>query len=161
MKTSRFTVTGMSCSACSSHVEKCVSKIEGVHTVSVNLLAGSMEVSYDETVLKDADIVKIVKKAGYGAGSLEKKRNGKTLKTNDNDGTDQLKEESKGLKIRLALSVIFWLLLMYVAMGHMIFEWLNLPMPKWEMAYLHGNENAMIFALLVLSTASDGEYFIP
>ena len=148
MKTSRFTVTGMSCSACSSHVEKCVSKIEGVHTVSVNLLAGSMEVSYDETVLKDADIVKVVKKAGYGAGSLEKKRNGKTLKTNDNDGTDQLKEESKGLKIRLALSVIFWLLLMYVAMGHMIFEWLNLPMPKWEMAYLHGNENAMIFALL-------------
>ncbi len=141
MKTSRFTVTGMSCSACSSHVEKCVSKIKGVYTVSVNLLAKSMEVSYDETVLRDSDIAKVVKKAGYGAKPIEKK-------TENNDVTGQLKKDEAGLKIRLILSVIFWLLLMYVAMGHMVFEWLKLPMPKWEMTYLHGNENAMAFALL-------------
>ena len=73
MKTSRFTVIGMSCSACSSHVEKCVSKLKGVSKVSVNLLAGNMQVDYDETVMKDGDIVKAVKKAGYGAKSLEKK----------------------------------------------------------------------------------------
>lgn len=148
MKTSRFTVTGMSCSACSSHVEKCVSKINGVNKVSVNLLAGSMEVTYDENVLKDSDIVKTVKKAGYGAKSQEKRENGKGQKLDDNDVTGQLKKESDGLKIRLVFSVVFWLLLMYVAMGHMIFEWLSIPMPKWEMTYLHGNENAMVFALV-------------
>lgn len=148
MKTSRFTVTGMSCSACSSHVEKCVSKINGVNKVSVNLLAGSMEVTYDENVLKDSDIVKTVKKAGYGAKSQEKRENGKGQKLDGIDVTGQLKKESDGLKIRLVFSVVFWLLLMYVAMGHMIFEWLSIPMPKWEMTYLHGNENAMVFALV-------------
>ena len=148
MKTSRFTVTGMSCSACSSHVEKCVSKINGVNKVSVNLLAGSMEVTYDENVLKDSDIVKTVKKAGYGAKSQEKRENGKGQKLDGSDVTGQLKKESDGLKIRLVFSVVFWLLLMYVAMGHKIFEWLSIPMPKWEMTYLHGNENAMVFALV-------------
>ena len=145
MKTSRFTVTGMSCSACSSHVEKCVSKLKGVSKVSVNLLAGNMQVDYDETVLKDGDIVKAVKKAGYGAKSLEKKE---SAKESGSEVTGQLKKESDGLKLRLVLSVVFWLLLMYVAMGHMIYEWLHIPMPAWEMNYLHGNENGMIFALL-------------
>ena len=141
MKTSRFTVTGMSCSACSSHVEKCVSKINGVHTVSVNLLAGSMEVYYDDNILKDNDIIKTVKKAGYGAKLFAKQ-------SEEVDAGGQLKKESDGLKVRLILSVFFWLLLMYVAMGHMLYEWFNLPMPKWEMTYLHGNENAMVFAFL-------------
>ena len=145
MKTSRFAVTGMSCSACSSHVEKCVSKLKGVSKVSVNLLAGNMQVDYDETVLKDGDIVKAVKKAGYGAKSLEKKE---AAKESGSEVTGQLKKESDGLKLRLVLSVVFWLLLMYVAMGHMIYEWLHIPMPAWEMNYLHGNENGMIFALL-------------
>lgn len=145
MKISRFTVTGMSCSACSSHVEKCVSKLQGVNKVSVNLLAGNMQVEYDEKILKDSDIVKAVKKAGYGAKSLEKKE---ADKSNDGEVTMQLKKESDGLKLRLILSVVFWIFLMYVAMGHMIFDWLSIPMPKWEMNYLHGNENAMIFALV-------------
>ena len=145
MKISRFTVTGMSCSACSSHVEKCVSKLQGVNKVSVNLLAGNMQVEYDENILKDSDIVKAVKKAGYGAKSLEKKE---ADKSNDGEVTMQLKKESDGLKLRLILSVVFWIFLMYVAMGHMIFDWLSIPMPKWEMNYLHGNENAMIFALV-------------
>ena len=138
-------MTGMSCSACSSHVEKCVSKLKGVSKVSVNLLAGNMQVDYDETVLKDGDIVKAVKKAGYGAKSLEKKE---AAKESGSEVTGQLKKESDGLKLRLVLLVVFWLLLMYVAMGHMIYEWLHIPMPAWEMNYLHGNENGMIFALL-------------
>lgn len=145
MKTSRFAVTGMSCSACSSHVEKCVSKLNGVSKVSVNLLASNMQVDYDETVLKDGDIVKTVKKAGYGAKSLEKKE---AAKESGSEVTGQLKREADGLKLRLVLSVVFWLLLMYVAMGHMIYEWLHIPMPAWEMHYLHGNENGMVFALL-------------
>lgn len=144
MKNSRFTVTGMSCSACSSHVEKCVSKLKGVSKVSVNLLAGSMQVEYDETVMKDRDIVKCVKKAGYGAKALEEKE---PVKADGSEITMQLKKESDGMKVRLILSIGFWLFLMYVAMGHMIFEWLKIPMPQWKMQYLHGNENAMIFAM--------------
>ncbi len=145
MKSSRFTVTGMTCSACSSHVEKAVSKMEGVEKVSVNLLAGSMQVDYDETLLRDSEIVKTVKKAGYGTKSLEKKENLKEPKT---EGLESIQKESKVLRIRLILSVIFWLLLMYVAMGHMLYEHLPLKMPQWEMDYIHGNENAMIFSLL-------------
>lgn len=148
MKNSKFIVTGMSCSACSSHVEKCVSKIEGVKTVSVNLLAGSMEVEYDDTILKDSDITKAVKKAGYGAkvdGKTEKKP---ATKQENSEVVENLKKDSRAIKVRLIASVIFWLLLMYVAMGHMIYEWLGISMPKWEMHYLHGNENAMVFALL-------------
>ena len=145
MKISRFTVTGMSCSACSAHVEKCVSKMQGVKKVSVNLLAGNMQVEYDENILKDSDIIKTVKKAGYGAKSLEKKEN---LKREQSAPSMQLKKEAGVLKIRLILSIVFWLALMYVAMGHMLYEWLNISMPQWEMVYLHGNENAMTFALL-------------
>lgn len=145
MKISRFAVTGMSCSACSAHVEKSVSKMHGVEKVSVNLLAGNMQVEYDENILKDSDIVKTVKKAGYGAKSLEKKGT-VNLRTDTEDL--QLKKESDHVRLRLGVSVAFWFLLMYVAMGHMIYEWFNIPMPQWEMAYLHGNENALIFSLL-------------
>lgn len=144
MKTSRFIVTGMTCSACSSHVEKAVAKLEGVKNVSVNLLAGKMQVEYEETLLKDSDIIKAVKKGGYGA-KVEGEEHKKTEKS---DGMESVHSEAKQLKIRLVLSIVFWILLMYVAMGHMIYEWLGIPMPKWEMNYLHGNENAMIFALL-------------
>ena len=145
MKTSRFTVTGMSCSACSSHVEKSVSKLKGVDKVSVNLLAGNMQVEYDEKILKDSDIAKCVKKAGYGAKVLG---DNKTEKTAGTEVAAQLKKEADGMMLRLILSVVFWIFLMYVAMGHMIFEWFHLPIPRWEMQYLHGNENAMIFALV-------------
>lgn len=147
MKSSKFIVTGMSCSACSSHVEKCVSKIDGVTKVSVNLLAGSMEVEYNDAILKDADIIKTVKKAGYGAKIDAKTHKGEVKKTESSEVVESLKKDSKVLKVRLIASVVLWLLLMYVAMGHMIYEWLSLPMPAWEMKFIHGNENAMVFAL--------------
>ena len=102
MKISRFTVTGMSCSACSAHVEKCVSKMNGVEEVSVNLLAGNMQVEYDENILKDSDIIKTVKKAGYGAKSLEKKET-----KDQSEPVLQLKKEAGSLKLRLILSVVF------------------------------------------------------
>lgn len=63
----KFDVTGMSCSACSSHVEKSVSKLEGIKTVSVNLLTNSMQVEYDETKLDTGKIIEAVEHAGYGA----------------------------------------------------------------------------------------------
>ncbi len=67
LKKEKFKVTGMSCSACSSRVEKTVSKLEGTEDVSVNLLTGSMQVKYDEDVLSEADIISAVEHAGYGA----------------------------------------------------------------------------------------------
>ena len=63
----KFDVTGMTCSACSAHVEKAVGKLEGIHAVSVNLLQNSMVVEYDETALHTDDIISAVKSGGYGA----------------------------------------------------------------------------------------------
>ena len=63
----RFDVTGMTCSACSSHVEKSVGKLAGVENVSVNLLTNSMQVEFDENKLDTAEIIKAVEDAGYGA----------------------------------------------------------------------------------------------
>ena len=67
----KFDVTGMSCSACSSHVEKSVSNLEGIKTVSVNLLTNSMQVEYDETNLDTGQIIEAVEHAGYGASVKE------------------------------------------------------------------------------------------
>ena len=67
----RFDVTGMTCSACSSHVEKSVGKLTGVENVSVNLLTNSMQVEFDENKLDTAGIIKAVEDAGYGAAVKE------------------------------------------------------------------------------------------
>ena len=72
----RFDVTGMSCSACSSHVEKSVSKVEGVQEVSVNLLTNSMQVTFDESQTDTGKIIEAVEKAGYGASVQGKKSDG-------------------------------------------------------------------------------------
>ena len=63
----KFDVTGMTCSACSAHVEKAVGKLEGIRTVNVNLLQNSMVVEYDETALHTEDIITAVESGGYGA----------------------------------------------------------------------------------------------
>ena len=63
----KFDVTGMTCSACSSRVEKCVAKLDGVQAVSVNLLTNSMQVDFDEEQLSSNGIAEAVEKAGYGA----------------------------------------------------------------------------------------------
>ena len=78
MKSQKYTVTGMTCSACSAHVEKSVRKIQGMNEVTVNLLTNSMQVSYDEALCNEQMIIEAVEKAGYGAkpeGSRE--RNGR------------------------------------------------------------------------------------
>ena len=82
VKQERYEVTGMTCSACSSRVEKCVSKIDGVENVSVNLLTNSMQVSYDENKVNEDIIVSEVEKAGYGA-ALENARRQSLAVAND------------------------------------------------------------------------------
>ena len=141
----KFDVTGMSCSACSSHVEKSVSKLEGVHAVSVNLLTNSMQVEYDETKLGTENIIEAVEHAGYGASvKNEAKAAAKTGETEDAVSIQQ--KNIKNMKIRLIVSVIFLIPLMYVSMGHMIYNELGVPMPPVTMKFFHGSENAVIYA---------------
>lgn len=147
----RFDVTGMTCSACSSHVEKSVSKLTGVENVSVNLLTNSMQVEFDENKLDTAVIIKAVEDAGYGAAVKDghAKSGTKTSGQSDsqeNSGLSAVEQNVKNMKKRLIVSLIFWIPLMYVSMGHMIYQWLNIPMPPFTMNFLHGNENAITYA---------------
>lgn len=147
----RFDVTGMTCSACSSHVEKSVGKLTGVENVSVNLLTNSMQVEFDENKLDTAGIIKAVEDAGYGAAAKDEhaKSGAKTSGqsgSQENNGLSAVEQNVKNMKKRLIVSLIFWIPLMYVSMGHMIYQWLNIPMPPFTMNFLHGNENAITYA---------------
>ena len=128
----RFAITGMTCSACSAHVEKSVQKLPAVKEVSVNLLQNTMQVEYDQTALTPAEIVRAVEKAGYGAsvqGSGAK-----------NAAPEPQKEggEAAEMRRRLLWSIAFLIPLMYISMGHM----LGWPLPL----FFHGAENALTFA---------------
>lgn len=132
----KYKVTGMTCSACSSRVEKCVEKLDGVNNVSVNLLTNSMQVDFDENKLTEEKIANSVIQAGYGmeipTGKAEKK-----------EGKEDVVEKNiESMKKRTIWSFIFLIPLMYVAMGHMI----GLPQPS----FLTGDANAVSFALTQL-----------
>ena len=165
----KFDVTGMTCSACSSHVEKSVGKLVGVENVSVNLLTNSMQVEFDENQLDTAGIIQAVEDAGYGAAVKDEhaKSGAKTSGQQDGaagNGLSAMEQNVKNMKKRLIVSLIFWIPLMYVSMGHMIYQWLNIPMPPFTMNYLHGNENAMTYAftqflLLLPILVANQKYF--
>lgn len=141
MEKEKFAVTGMSCSACSAHVEKSVSALKGVREVSVNLLTNSMVVDYDESVVSEKDIVRAVKKGGYGA--IPEKNRTKAVNPVPAGNGDELKLMQK----RLIVSFCFLVPLMYLSMHHMFYEWFGLPIPSFIVKYFHGNENAVTFAL--------------
>ncbi len=111
-KTEKFKVTGMSCAACSAHVEKAVGNLSGVSSVSVSLLTNSMTVSFGRST-SSADIIKAVKKAGYGASPF----------TADKGAVEKEETGSKKTVTRLICSVILLLALMYLSMGHMMWGW--------------------------------------
>lgn len=115
----RFTVTGMTCSACSSHVQGSVCKLRGVDKAEVNLLTNSMTVEFDAQAVCTQDIIQAVEKAGYGAYTDEKKQ--EEAKPEKKNGG-----ETAAVKKRLILSFVFLLLLMYISMGHM----LSFPLPE-------------------------------
>ncbi len=165
MKKQKFSVTGMTCSACSSHVEKSVRKLSGMEQVTVNLLTNSMQVVYDDTFCKEDTIIEAVEKAGYGAslaGNDEKSaknRNDQDLSRpghgttgQDTAGREALKGKAanKEMKSRLIISIVFMVLLMGVSMHHMFFMWLHLPVPEFLTRLFHGNENALTFAFTQL-----------
>ena len=127
MKT-QFDVTGMTCASCSARVQKSVESLPGVNEAQVNLLTNSMSVDYNEKDLTASDIIMKVKSVGYGC---ELKGKGNSSQAAD--------KAEKRAKLRLVLSVVLLLPLMYVSMGHMM----SLPQP----AFLTGHENALNFAL--------------
>lgn len=145
----QYTVTGMSCVACSARVEKAVSKVDGVTSCSVSLLTNSMGVEGSAT---DAQIVEAVEQAGYGAspkGTATESDNDKA-----NNSLEQLKaaqdalvdRETPKLRNRLIASLIFLVVLMYFSMGHMMWGW---PLPE----FFNGNHVAMGLLQLLLTVA--------
>ncbi len=135
MKSQKFNVTGMTCSACSARIDKNIKKTNGVIEANVNLLTNSMKIKYDESILNENDIIKVVVDTGYGATSAEK--NVAKAKTEQNGPTDA-ELEVKEMKKRLIISFVFAIPLLYLAMGHML-KW---PLPK----IFHGEENTITLA---------------
>lgn len=138
MQKEKFDVTGMTCSACSSRVEKCVSKLDGASNVTVNLLTNSMQVEYDEKVLSERQIIDAVVKAGYGANVQNVKSSASSSQGRAAASGNPVEEQMKNMKFRLIVSFVFLVPLMYVSMGHMV----GLPLP----GFLSGVENAVSFA---------------
>lgn len=158
----RYHVTGMSCSACSSHVEKAVNKLENVEKASVNLLTETMDVTYDETKITSTEIIDAVVKAGYGAsvmtegsaagaGGQSTSGNAGSIGRSAADGKQELQQkldaDARAMKWRLGISIGFLIPLMYVSMHHMFKEWFGIPVPAFIVNTMHGNANAMNFAL--------------
>ena len=152
----------MSCSACSSHVEKAVNKLENVEKASVNLLTETMDVTYDETKITSTEIIDAVVKAGYGAsvmtegsaagaGGRSTSRNAGSIGRSVADGKQELQQkldaDARAMKWRLGISIGFLIPLMYVSMHHMLKEWFGIPVPAFIVNIMHGNANAMNFAL--------------
>lgn len=131
----KYQVTGMTCSACSAHVEKSVAKLSGIESVGVNLLQNTMVVQFDEKTVTSQQIMEAVKKGGYSA-----------MEENAKATTEEPKNlaiaEMKAMKIRVIWSFVFLIPLFYISMGHM----LGMPLPS----ILLGHENVLIFALVQL-----------
>ena len=132
----KFNVSGMTCSACSAHVEKSVAKTQGVQSVEVSLLTNSMQVVYDEAQTDPSKIIRAVEQSGYGAFLPPK---GLAVAQQVSAApTDAVKQ----MKRRLILSFCFLIPLFYLSMGHMM----GLPIPH----FFHGTENALSFAFTQL-----------
>ena len=114
-----FTVTGMTCSACSAHVEKAVSALDGAQSVSVNLLTGTLKLDCDETKLSDENIVSAVIAAGYGIEQPKKDGERKEVRSSL---SETRKKEYSAMKFRFFASVVFLIPLMFVSMGHMFIK---------------------------------------
>lgn len=149
MKKEQFTITGMTCSACSARVEKAVAKVDGTKDVSVNLLTNSMQLEYDEAKTSVPAIIKAVVDAGYGASVKGKQAAAKAAPQED-----PVKKSIAEMKHRLVWSIAFLLPTMYISM-HGLFEKLfGLPVPQIVSEVFDGPQNAIVFAfsqfLLVL-----------
>lgn len=136
MRKELLDIKGMSCSACSSRIEKVISKMQGVEAISVNLLKNNAYIDYDEAVVERSAIIARIEKLGFGAALHLQKQQVQT------DAVDTAAQEMAELKSRLILSVYFTVPIFYLHMGKM-YGW---PLPQ----FLLGMENELISALVQL-----------
>ncbi len=152
MKTEKYDITGMSCSACSAHIEKRIASLAGIGKVEVNLLTNTMTATYDDGLLDSAGIVDAVVDEGYGAALRQPAGNAPSGEAaTGRSGTSRAasaraaRGAGEGYAFRLSVSIACTAPLLYLAMGHM----LGLPLP----GFFHGPENALTFVLTQLFLA--------
>ena len=138
----RFDVSGMSCAACSARVEKCVSSVDGVKNVSVNLLTGGMVVEMSDDVAPEK-IIEAVKGAGYGAKKHQAEEN--KTKSTEKNAVGTAETELKNMRLRLIVSLVFWVPLMIVSMGRMFLERIGVPVPEFLTKAFYAPESAVAF----------------
>ncbi|MBQ2081628.1 MAG: cation-translocating P-type ATPase, partial [Treponema sp.] len=150
----KYTVSGMSCAACSTKVEKAVSKLDGVDSCSVNLLTGTLAVEGKAT---EDEIISAVVKAGYGAEKIGSDKKSSEGKKSIRQGIASANSDNtRFLARRLIFSAFFLLILMYFSMGHMMWGW-KIP------SFLEGNHVAMGLLQMILSATVmliNGRFFI-
>ncbi len=150
----KFLITGMSCSACSAYIDRHVGTLDGVASVSVNLVSNSMVVDYNETITSSSVIMSTVIEGGFGItseNSVKPTNNGTTKNSNSYD------DELTSMKNRLIVSFIFFIPLMYISMGHMVM--LPIPhifmQPKGQVAFAFTQ-----FLLTIPIAFTNRKYFI-
>ncbi len=136
----KFNIEGMSCAACSAAVERAVSKLEGVESAQVNLLAKLLTAEFDETKTDSDAIISAVTKAGFQASIIEEKAEKADTVKSAKPIQTATAEKYTPVKTRLAVSIPLLAVLMYITMGHMV----GLPLPS----FLHGTANAVQFAFV-------------
>lgn len=160
-----FDVGGMTCAACQAHVDHAVSKLDGVQSVAVNLLAGSMMVDYDPAQVSPDDICTAVDRAGYSASPVstgtETAPNGsaqtRSGATHMESPTKKLEAVASAMRTRLIISIIFLIPLFYIGMGHM----LGWPLPSVFTDHTHSMTLALTeLVLLIPIVYVNDAYFI-
>lgn len=165
MAQDKFDVGGMTCAACQAHVDRAVSKLEGVQSVAVNLLAGSMLVDYDPAQVSPDDICTAVDRAGYSASPVstgtEAAPNGsaqaRSGATHMESPTKKLEATASAMRTRLIVSIVFLIPLFYIGMGHM----LGWPLPSVFTDHTHSMTLALTeLVLLIPIVYVNDAYFI-
>lgn len=153
LRKERFDIMGMTCSACSSRVQKAVEKISGTQAVAVNLLTNSLQLEYDEQQTNAAAIIAAVEQAGYGAAlrdgpAASPDGTGGGTDTAGGNSESVAAKQARTIRQRLVWSVIFLLPVMYVSMHGMLMDWIGLPVPDLVRLFLDGPANAVTFAFV-------------
>ncbi len=164
MAQDKFDVGGMTCAACQAHVDRAVSKLDGVESVAVNLLAGSMLVDYDPAQVSPNDICAAVDRAGYSASPVDAGGAGSNCSTQARSGathmespTKKLEATASAMRTRLIISIIFLIPLFYIGMGHM----LGWPLPSIFIDHIHSMTLALTeLVLLIPIVYVNDAYFI-
>ena len=166
MAQDKFDVGGMTCAACQAHVDRAVSKLDGVESVAVNLLAGSMMVDYDPAQVSPDDICTAVDRAGYsaspvdagtGAAGSSGSSQARSGVTHMESPTKKLEAAASAMRTRLIISIVFLIPLFYIGMGHM----LGWPLPGIFTDHIHSMTLALTeLVLLIPIVYVNDAYFI-